>query len=89
MAAPRHRARTLLRLVGEFAPRALIDLGCGSGQLLSEVAARFPGISLSGIDLSQTQIAANRSRMPAIRWEAADLESADAIPAALAGGFMS
>jgi SAM-dependent methyltransferase len=73
MAAPRFRMATLLRLIGESRAETLIDLGCGNGQLLREVAEHHPRMSLAGVDLSPSQIAANRQEHPAIAWNVADL----------------
>ena len=74
MAAPRARVAALLKLVGEEPARSLVDLGCGGGSLLAEVAERLPGLVLAGLDLSGRQIESNRRDQPSIRWEAADLE---------------
>ncbi|MGH7270367.1 MAG: class I SAM-dependent methyltransferase, partial [Polyangiaceae bacterium] len=66
---------------------SLVDLGCGNGQLLAEIRARFPGTSLCWIDLSSPQIEDNRLRDPAIRWHDADLDRPRAITGALSGTF--
>lgn len=87
MAAPRLRVATLLRLLKEDPPLKVVDLGCGGGQLLAEVAAAWPGAELAGIDLSEKQIEANREAMPGIEWQAVDLERPDAIHPAQAGRF--
>jgi SAM-dependent methyltransferase len=74
MAAPRHRVATILRLLEQSPSGSLIDLGCGNGQLLDEIARRFPPMKLVGIDLSENQVQENRLRQPAIDWIAADLQ---------------
>ena len=52
---------TVLRSVrGE--PRAIVDLGCGTGLLTADLAARFPGARVLGIDLSQDMLLASRRR---------------------------
>jgi SAM-dependent methyltransferase len=73
MAAPRFRVRTLMKLLGEIAPTRLVDLGCGDGRLLAEVASRFPGAELTGVDLSPQQIERNRRERPGIDWRTLDL----------------
>lgn len=73
MAAPRARVARVVDLVRGLAPRSLIDLGCGNGQLLDELARAFPGMRLAGLDLSARQIAENRERAPQIEWMAGDL----------------
>ena len=44
--------RTVLDLAGEEVPRpgAILDVGCGTGRLLSSARARFPGTDLVGVD---------------------------------------
>ncbi|MGH9420370.1 MAG: class I SAM-dependent methyltransferase [Thermoanaerobaculia bacterium] len=74
MAAPRHRVATILRLIEQSPSSSLIDLGCGNGQLLDEIARRFPQMKLAGIDLSENQLQENRERHPSIAWMAADLQ---------------
>jgi cyclopropane fatty-acyl-phospholipid synthase-like methyltransferase len=74
MAAPRHRVARILNLLDQTPARSLIDLGCGNGQLLDEIAKRFPQVKLAGIDLSENQVQENRVREPAIEWIATDLQ---------------
>jgi SAM-dependent methyltransferase len=75
MAAPRFRMETLQRLIAERRPESLVDLGCGNGQLLREVAGHHPRITLMGLDLSASQIEANRHAHPGIAWTVADLSN--------------
>lgn len=43
--------------------RTLCEIGCGSGKVLEDVAARLPGVErLVGLDLSEAQIELNRTR---------------------------
>lgn len=87
MAAPRFRVATCLRLLREEPAAAVVDLGCGDGRLLSEVADLFPEAALTGIDLSEARIEANAARMPGISWVAADLERPGTLPPDLHGRF--
>ncbi|MDJ0848230.1 MAG: class I SAM-dependent methyltransferase [Myxococcota bacterium] len=75
MAAPRHRMATLVAEIRKAAPESLLDLGCGNGAVLCEILAQLPGTELAGIDLSEAQVAANRSRLPRIAWAALDLDA--------------
>lgn len=46
----------------------LFEIGCGSGQVLEYMAARFPELdSLTGVDLSPEQVRYNRQRYPCPR----------------------
>lgn len=87
MAAPRHRVSVILEELRRAGPKAVVDLGCGNGVLLEEVAQAVPGAKLTGIDLSEAQIALNRRRRPEIEWHAADLERQVPGDAALSGSF--
>jgi SAM-dependent methyltransferase len=81
MAAPRLRVATFVRLVSEEPARSLVDLGCGGGDLLAEIGARRPDMTLCGIDLAGAQIEQNRTRTPAVGWHAADLDGPLPAPA--------
>ena len=74
MAAPRHRMARIKRLLARIAPSSVVDLGCGNGQLLSELHARWPHVRLAGVDLSAPRIEANRESIPEIEWICADLQ---------------
>ena len=73
MAAPRARVARVVQLVREAYPQSLIDLGCGNGQLLDDLARAFPNMRLAGLDLSSRQIEENRVRAPQIEWMVGDL----------------
>lgn len=70
----RHRRRLICRLLAEAPPFSrVLDVGCGEGALLREVAAAFPQASLTGVDLSPQVVEQNRARLPGARFEALDL----------------
>jgi trans-aconitate 2-methyltransferase len=46
----------LVARVGAEKPRAVVDLGCGPGNLTATLAARWPGARLSGVDSSAEMI---------------------------------
>ena len=88
MAAPRFRVREFLRLLDVEPFFRLCDLGCGGGQLLREIAEHHPRAALCGVDLAETQIAANRRQIPSAQFFAMDLDQPAArFPAA--GRFAS
>jgi len=63
-------------LVDLLAPRAgerVLDLGCGTGDLTAELAAR--GAVVTGLDASDEMLTAARARHPALTFTAADAQS--------------
>ncbi len=87
MAAPRARTETFLRLLSEEPARSLVDLGCGNGRLVAEIASRNPSLRLAGLDLSEAQVEENRRRTPGAEWKAFDLVSENPLPDTFAGSF--
>ncbi|KNC18882.1 trans-aconitate methyltransferase [Arthrobacter sp. RIT-PI-e] len=60
-----HRGRPFLDLLSRIdaeAPRTVVDLGCGPGELTEILARRWPGAEVTGIDSSEDMIAAARRR---------------------------
>jgi trans-aconitate 2-methyltransferase len=60
-----HRARPFHDLVGRVnvdAPRRVVDLGCGPGNLTETLVKRWPGAVVEGIDSSVEMIEAARER---------------------------
>ena len=74
MAAPRHRVGVLIKELVKAKPTTIVDLGCGGGQLLSEVARRLPDAQMAGFDLSERQIEVNRNAAPDVSWTACNLD---------------
>jgi SAM-dependent methyltransferase len=87
MAAPRHRVAEIVALLKDSPPKSLVDLGCGNGRLLEELAKRLPVRDLAGIDLSSAQIESNQRRVPRIEWLPLDLEKPVPASLKLAGRF--
>jgi trans-aconitate 2-methyltransferase len=59
-----HRARPfhdLLARVTAAAPRRVVDLGCGPGNLTALLAARWPAAAVEGVDSSAEMVAAARA----------------------------
>ena len=66
-----HRARPLhdlLARVTAVAPRRVVDLGCGPGNLTALLAARWPGAVVEAIDSSAEMVDAARARGIDARW---------------------
>jgi len=69
-------AMDLLARVPLSAPRAIVDLGCGTGNVTRLLAERFPGATITGVDNSASMLErAQREAAPGerIRWRCADL----------------
>jgi SAM-dependent methyltransferase len=70
----RHRRRHIFAFLDRLSFRSLLDVGCGNGELLRLIEARYPGVALSGVDLSPVAIAANARRAPRMRFAVANVE---------------
>jgi len=80
--AQRHRWRLVVReLKGLPANGVVVDLGCGSGALLSRIGLAFPGLRLVGIDMEPRALALARHRLPSAELMQGDLDAdAGAVP---------
>jgi ubiquinone/menaquinone biosynthesis C-methylase UbiE len=58
--------RTVLDMASEQVarPRAILDVGCGTGRLLRSARARFPGARLVGVDAAVEMVKQARSADP-------------------------
>jgi trans-aconitate 2-methyltransferase len=54
---------------------SLVDLGCGTGEHLAALAARFPGRASEGVDLSEDMLGKARTAFPALNWRQGDIAS--------------
>ena len=61
--------------VMHYAPRSVLDAGCGTGRVSRELARR--GVDVVGVDLDPDMLATARRRSPELRWVEADLASFD------------
>jgi trans-aconitate methyltransferase len=64
------KAKGLVELLAPKAGERILDLGCGTGALSAEIAAR--GAEVLGVDRSEEMIAQARKKFPALRFEALD-----------------
>ena len=62
----------LVARIGAEEPRAVVDLGCGPGELTASLAHRWPGARITGIDSSPEMIAKARGRATAVDFEIGD-----------------
>ncbi|MDW8281234.1 MAG: class I SAM-dependent methyltransferase [Myxococcales bacterium] len=73
--ASRHRRERILRMVQKLPFRDVLDVGCGNGELLNQIARIRPGLrSLVGVELSQEAVALNRRRFPGMSFHVLDIE---------------
>ncbi|WP_038462518.1 trans-aconitate 2-methyltransferase [Arthrobacter sp. PAMC 25486] len=72
--------------IGAAAPRTVVDLGCGPGNLTATLAARWPSAAVLGIDSSAAMVAeaARLSSPPPHSSKTHDAETHDAGPLAVA-----
>jgi SAM-dependent methyltransferase len=64
------KAKGLVELLAPKAGERILDLGCGTGALTAEIAAR--GAEVLGVDRSKEMIAQARKKFPALRFEMMD-----------------
>lgn len=73
-----HRVRPAIDLLARVpldAPRRIVDLGCGSGNVTLRIAERWPQASILALDASAEMLATARARSTAIDWQQADLRA--------------
>ncbi|MFK8250723.1 trans-aconitate 2-methyltransferase [Ancylobacter terrae] len=66
-------SRDLLAAVPLVAPRRVVDVGCGPGNSTELLAARWPHAAVTGIDSSPAMVKQAAERLPAARFEVADI----------------
>lgn len=82
------RRRLTRRLLGADAAAvgaSILDIGCGSGDLLLEMAAHFPGAAFAGTDLSDSGLAETARKLTAARLQRFDFSNSGEAPGDLAG----
>jgi SAM-dependent methyltransferase len=65
----------VLKLIQKFNVRAILDVGCGSGDNLAALAQVRPELGLSGVDVSQGALALAAQRVPDANLRELDVES--------------
>ena len=63
----------LLARIGATAPKEVVDLGCGAGNLTGLLAERWPGARVVGLDASPEMIAAAQALGQSVTYAVADL----------------
>jgi SAM-dependent methyltransferase len=67
----RRLVRSLLNVRGAGA--RILDIGCGQGDTIAELAARYPQAELAGIDFSRTGVEVARAKVPRASFARRDL----------------
>jgi len=67
----------VLRLLRDMRADSLIDIGCGTGQLLDQVSQKHPQIKLTGIDKSEEMVRKCREKKIPGRFICGDIAEAD------------
>ncbi len=65
--------RDLIARIPLTAPKQIVDLGCGTGDLTSELAARWPAAHIVGLDSSTDMLATAKSRHASLDWVLGDI----------------
>lgn len=69
----RHTRRLIWNFIGKLQYRSVLDVGCGQGSPLEEIARRRPDVELAGVDFSPRAVELARLRMPNATFSVLDL----------------
>jgi len=76
-----HRLRPALDLMARIdldAPAAIVDLGCGAGNVAAHLHRRWPAARMIGVDGSAEMLAKAKATLPAAEWVETDIARWDA-----------
>ena len=73
--APRFRRKLILRMLDDLPFESLVEVGCAQPYLLGEIAGRFPGRQLAGVDIAASVIEQNRALCPGVDFRCLDIEA--------------
>ncbi len=72
----RHRRRLILDCLSSERFASVLDVGCGSGELLALLHGAHPDVkALTGADLSPDQVSRNGARLPGMEFLALDVQT--------------
>jgi S-adenosylmethionine-diacylgycerolhomoserine-N-methlytransferase len=81
------RAAILAEVAARARPARILEVGCGTGRNLVELGARFPGATLTGVDLSAPMLAVARRKTAALGARVELRQQCYNAPLGVAGGF--
>jgi malonyl-ACP O-methyltransferase BioC len=70
-------AETLVATASFSAPQTILDIGCGTGLVLAQAAARWPDAELTGLDIAPAMLREAKQKMPSLTILRADAGSCD------------
>lgn len=74
---PSYRVKAMKKILGDFNPKKIYDLGCGLGFTANEISKLYPFSEVIGMDVSDDAIAFGEKNFPNCRFlsEAVDPEN--------------
>jgi len=70
-------AEHMLADVAQFAPRSILDIGCGTGLLTALAHQRWPKAAITAVDASPAMLDMARAKVPSARFVRADAAKLD------------
>ena len=70
-------AEHMLADVAQFAPRSILDIGCGTGLLTALAHQRWPEAAITAVDASPAMLDMARAKVPSARFVRADAAKLD------------
>jgi malonyl-CoA O-methyltransferase len=70
-------AKTLVASADFAQPRSILDIGCGTGFVLAEAAARWPEAKLTGLDIAPAMLSEAKRKIPRLATLRADASTCD------------